>query len=581
MDDLNYQIDLLNAMNRRLMDERKMLQLIIDTSSSAYIYVDFRDNSVRTLGSWSQFWDFELKSLSDFEKIFDTIEDDYIIPLRDTIYLEKKGLELSGVQAKRRTGAMWVECEANVIYGTDHKPETKVIRFRDVTKYNIQNEELTYLVFYDETSGLYNRNYFIRLLGNMLERADGQGETVAVMFINIDNFRNINDSLGIVAGDELVQQFGKYLKDFMSDNLLVSRFSGDLFCIAVYAPSGETSADHIYAKICEQMKKPISLSSGQEILLTISVGVAEYPEAATGALELVNCAEIVMFKNRVRGRNSMSYFTRGVLNEFLSNVEMENKLKDAIFSNNFMMYFQPQFRTDDGTLRGTEALIRWRDETGKFISPADFIPIAEQSGTIVPLGTWIIAESIRTYMSWKDIMREPIILSLNISAIQYRQPDFVENLLKVINEYNMPPESLELEITESVLIGDYQEIIKKLTLLRGYGIKISLDDFGTGYSSLSYLKNLPIDTLKIDKSFVDTILTDENTQVIMETVMYMAHKLMLETIAEGVETREQFAFMEAMDCTDIQGYYMAKPMPADEMAQVIKAGKSMIGVDEL
>ena len=581
MDDLKYQVDLLNAMNRRLMDERKMLQLILDSSSSCYIYVNFKENMVRTLGSWSQYWDFEVKSVSDFEKIFDAVEDDYVMPFRDTVFLEKKGLELSGVQVRKKAGRMWIECEANVIYGRDRKPEEKVIRFRDVTKYNLQNEELTHLVYFDEISGLYNRNYFIRLLGDMIEKADGQGETVSVMFINIDNFRSINDSLGIIAGDEIVQHFGDLLKEFISDNVLVARFSGDIFCVAAYAPSGESSADRIFEGICEKIGKPIPISGGQEVLLTVSAGIAEYPEAASSALDLVNCAEIVMFKNRNRGRNSMAYFSQDVLNDFLNNVQMENKLKDAIFSNNFMMYFQPQFRTADGTLRGAEALIRWKDETGKFISPAEFIPIAEQSGTIVPLGTWIIAESIRNYVGWKDIMKEPIRLSLNISAIQYRQPDFVESLLKVISEYNMNPEELELEITESVLIGDYQEITRKLSLLRGYGIKISLDDFGTGYSSLSYLKNLPIDTLKIDKSFIDTVLTDENTQVIMETLMYMATKLNLETIAEGVETREQFEFMEAIDCTDIQGYYLAKPMPADEFENVIKAGKSLLLMGDL
>lgn len=233
------------------------------------------------------------------------------------------------------------------------------------------------------------------------------------------------------------------------------------------------------------------------------------------------------------------------------------------------MYYQPQFRTNDRKLRGVEALIRWKNDDGKMISPAVFIPIAEKSGTIVPIGTWVIEESLQAYAEWKRKYHYPLVMSLNISAIQYKQPDFIEQMLHLMEKYDVAPPEIELEITESVLIDDFTEVTEKLAVLRDIGIKISLDDFGTGYSSLSYLKGLPIDTLKIDKSFIDTVVTDENTRIITESIIYMVKKLGYETIAEGVETEEQYRYLNEIDCDNIQGYLLGKPMPSEKIESLL------------
>ena len=297
--------------------------------------------------------------------------------------------------------------------------------------------------------------------------------------------------------------------------------------------------------------------------------MAEYPEAASKTLELINCAEIVMFKAKSMGKDKVLYYNGEILDDFLKNVTIENKLKDAVFQQNFTMYYQPQFRTNDRALRGVEALIRWKDDNGKMISPALFIPIAEKSGAIVPIGTWVIEESLRAFADWKRKYHYPMVLSLNISAIQYRQPDFIDKVLKLMDKYDISPSEIELEITESILIDDFTEITEKLVLLRDIGVKISLDDFGTGYSSLSYLKGLPIDTLKIDKSFIDTVITDENTRIITESIIYMVKKLGFETIAEGVETEEQFRYLNEIDCDNIQGYFLGKPMPSEKIENLL------------
>ncbi|WP_342759839.1 bifunctional diguanylate cyclase/phosphodiesterase [Kineothrix sedimenti] len=569
MDELQYQFELLNAMNQKLSIDEKMFQMLCNTSSSAFLYYSFEDDIVRTFGNWKFFFKVSIHEVRDISGIYDFIDDKYVLQLRELLFIEKKGRKSESAVIRMKDG-VWVECETAVTYDENENPKEKVIRFKNITKFKNQNEELMYMAYYDVLTGLYNRNYFIRLLGDYVRKAEEERAAVAVMFIDIDDFRKINDGLGIVIGDEIVQQFGQFLSTFKNNNVIVSHFNSDIYCIAIYDPCGARSVEHIFRMIHERLHKPFALSNGMEVSVTVSMGVAEYPEAAKTTLELINCAEIVMFKAKSTGKDSIQYFDAPILNDFLQNVIIENKLKEAAFNQNFMMYFQPQYHAKDKKLRGVEALIRWRDDDGHMISPSVFIPIAEKNGTIIPIGTWVIEESIRIYSQWKKKYKSELILSLNISAIQYRKSDFVSKLMKILKKYDVRPTEVELEITESVLIDDFGEITNKLVTLRSYGIRISLDDFGTGYSSLSYLKGLPIDTLKIDKSFIDTVVSDDNTKIITESIIYMVKKLGFETVAEGVETKEQFEYLKSIECDNIQGFFLGKPMPSDEVEELLK-----------
>lgn len=569
MEEFKYQIDLLNAMNQKLSKDEKMLRLICETSNSAFLYYNYDEDKVQTLANWDHFFDFTITDMHDLNRLYDCVEEQYVIPLEEILFIEKKGLKSQAIDVKLKDRRICIEVEVNVVYDALGNATDKIIRFKDVTKFNSQNDELAYLAYYDILTGLYNRNYFVRLLGEYLRRAEEENGTVAVMFLDFDDFRRINDGMGIIVGDELVQLFGQYLSGLMGDNIIISHFNSDIFCIGIYDPCGTSSVEMIYKTISERLKKPFKLSNGQEIFFTVTVGVAEYPEAASKTLELINCAEIVMFKAKSMGKDKVLYYNGTILDDFLKNVKIENKLKDAVFQRSFTMYYQPQFRTNDKVLRGVEALIRWKDDNGKMISPAVFIPIAEKSGAIVPIGIWVIEESLRAFAEWKRKYHYPMVMSLNISAIQYRQPDFIDNVLMLMEKYDVSPSEIELEITESILIDDFAEITEKLVLLRNIGIKISLDDFGTGYSSLSYLKGLPIDTLKIDKSFIDTVTSDENTRIITESIIYMVKKLGYETIAEGVETEEQFRYLNEIDCDNIQGYFLGKPMPSEKIENLL------------
>ncbi len=561
---------LLEEENGKLRQDEKMLRLLCDTSSSAFIYYSYQDDRFETLGNWNHFFDFSISDRKDLTKLYDRVEEQYEIPLREGLFIESQKRDRDSFEIKLKESRLCIEVEVNVVYDAEGNPTDKIIRFKDVTKLTAQNDELTYMAYYDILTGLYNRNYFVRLLGEFLRRAEKETKKVAVMFMDFDDFRRVNDGMGIIAGDELVQLFGQYLAGLMNSNVVISHFSTDIYCIAIYDPCGARSVDTIYRVIRERLKKPFKMTDGQEVTMTVSVGVSEYPEASSGTLELINCAEIVMFKAKSRGKDKIQYFDGAILEEFLQTVNIQNKLKEVVFEQNFTMYFQPQYYAKGEKLRGVEALIRWRDNKGDMISPSVFIPIAEKNGTIVPIGNWVIEKSVQTYAKWREKYHYPLVLSLNVSAVQCKKRGFIESLMQILEIYDVSPSEIEIEVTETILIEDFDYISEQLNELKKTGVRISLDDFGTGFSSLSYLKGLPIDTLKIDKTFVDTLLTDKNTKIITESIIYMVKRLGYETIAEGVETEEQFQYLKELECDMIQGYYMGRPMPAQGIADILE-----------
>ena len=568
MEELKYQIDLLNAMNEKLRKDEKMLRLICETSNSAFLYYSYEEDRFQTVANWNHFFGFTVTCTNDLNRLYDCVEEQCIIPLREVLFIENQKLQSQSIEVKLRDKHICIEVEVNIVYDAAGNPTDKIVRFKDITKLNAQNDELTYLAYYDVLTGLYNRNYFVRLLTEYVRNAEESRSVVSVMNIDIDEFNKVNDRLGIVLGDELVQQFGIFLKDFCHDNVIACHLHSDVFSIAIYDPAGTRTTEHIYKEIRKRIKEPFHLSDGTDIRITVSVGVAEYPEASRSALELINYAELVVYRVKAQGSNGIQYFNAPILDDFMSTVELESKLKQAVTNKDFVMFYQPQYYTGSRRLRGVEALVRWKNQNGELISPGTFIPVAEKNGSIVPIGKWVVEESIKQYANWRNQFGFPFVMSINISALQYKKEDFVDFLMNVLNQYQISPSEIELEITESVLIDDFAAVSEKLKLLRNYGIRISLDDFGTGFSSLSYLKKLPIDTLKIDKTFIDTVMTDPSTRVITESILNMVKALGIESIAEGVEEEQQYKYLNAIGCDIIQGYLFSKPLPPVEVERI-------------
>jgi len=570
MNEMSYQLSRLEAMNNRLINDENMYKTICNTSSNAILYYHFSEKRTVHVGDWSHFFDLEPNNYKSLSQLIEYAEDEYHSGLYECMMLENTGKERDTFEFKMKDRGMWVELEVNVTYDDQNKPVEKVLRFRDTTKFKMQNDELTYLAYYDVYTGLLNRNYFILRLREMLEKAKQENCVVSVLFVDVDDFRKINDGMGMLMGDELVQLLGQVLREFECEKTLVSHFNSDIYCMAMYDPCGNRSVENVIDKIKTQLLEPFRLSNGNEVTITISIGVAEFPECAVDALELINCAEIVMLKSKQTQKNGVQYYDAPIIQEFVEKVTIEQKLEKALKEQGFFMCYQPQYSTDDKKLRGVEALVRWKDEEGKVISPATFIPVAEKNGSILQLGDWILEKSISDFSKWLDKYHfEDVTLSINISALQFKNKDFIKTLVQILKRYKMPPTLIELEITESVFIDDMNDVIKKMNVLRDMGIRFSMDDFGTGFSSLSYLRRLPIDTLKIDKTFIDSVVTDNPTRTIAETIIDMGKKLGFHTIAEGVEDEVQFDLLRDIGCDNIQGYYMGKPMVSEKIEKLL------------
>lgn len=568
MEDLRYQNDLLTALNQKLSQDEKMYRLIADTSSRAILYIQEALGSVRILGKWDKYFDFRPQTVEDLLKVLDQIDDDYRDEILRLYHPENLRKIDYTCDCKLKDNDVWLTAQCVIHYDTNGNVTERIISFSDITSMHNYREELRYMAYYDFMTGLYNRNYFITQLSDFINKAKEENCIVSVVLIDIDDFHKINDSLGILIGDEIVQNVGMMINEFTDKNIIGARFDADIFCLAIYDPVGTRSVDNVYQKLKSRFSSPILLTNGSDVTVTVSVGVAEFPEAGDNALLLINDAEIVMLKAKDAGKNTIKYFDASVLEEFHNRIQIENKLKEAVHEMKFFMNYQPQYNID-GTLRGVEALIRWRDHEGKMIPPAAFIPIAEQNGSIVSIGDFVLEESLRECMEWKRKYNIDMIMSVNISAIQYRRHDFVSRIISLLRKYEMPANLLELEITESVLIDDFKSVVEKMEELRDYGIRVSIDDFGTGYSSLSYLKGLPVDTIKIDKSFIDTVLTNVPTKVITECIIQMSKKLGYEIVAEGVETVEQYDALRDFGCDIIQGYYLGKPMPCEQIEELL------------
>lgn len=569
MKDTSYQIEYLKAMNKKLGEQEHIYQLLVQKSEHAFVYYSFENDEVRTLGLYRDFFDFEINSNEELMLFTDIIDRTYTPVLTECIYPERTKNTSIQAEVYDNQKDRWLFFETSLILDKSGNPKEKVLKISDVTFEHNKNDEIAYLAYYDALTGLLNRGYFIRKLSDMINIAKEKNDKIALINIDIDEFKRVNDGLGMSIGDEVLIKFGAFLKDLENDRVMISHLSNDIFTIAIYNPVGEYSVEKYRNIILKKLDNPFKVSNGQDVSFTVSMSAALFPDAADSAIDLISCADIVMYKCKSLGKGQFKYFDTNILNEFLSNVELEQQLNNAVLNKSFMVYFQPQYHSDTCELRGMEALVRWRDKDKGIISPAVFIPIAEKNGTIIPIGKFVLEESIKQYAEWKEKYKVDFIISINISALQYKKDDFVDSVIEVIEKYKVSPKYVELEITESVLIDDFESVMDKLKRLRQYGVKISLDDFGTGYSSLSYLKKFPIDTLKIDKSFIDTILSDSSTRIITESILDMSHHMGFESIAEGVENEDQYKYLNEIGCDVIQGYYFGKPHPAEEIEKLL------------
>ncbi|AYM75628.1 EAL domain-containing protein [Janthinobacterium agaricidamnosum] len=479
-------------------------------------------------------------------------------PMTELQLQRKDGSPLS-VEVQRRTlrsGQSWI----------------LVAVARDITERKDAEQRLMKLAHFDTLTGLPNRSQFYASLTHSLSQAAEHQWAVAVLFMDVDRFKNINDTLGHTIGDDLLRQFSSRLVDCLRVRDTIGRFGGDEFATILVLPEGAQHAVGVVDKIREAMRKPFDLQ-GHEVTVTVSIGISVFPEDAVDADTLIQYADTAMYRAKEAGRDAFRFFTAEMNAQSMARLDMENALRRAIDNEEFVLFFQPKVNIISGRISGAEALIRWRRPGHGMVSPALFIPLLEETGLIVRVGNWVLDEACKKISEWGASSIGPVHLSVNVSGIQFFVGGLEEEVLKAIRKYDIAPDLLELELTESSLMSNAEETISVLRNLKALGIQISIDDFGTGYSSLAYLKRFPIDKLKIDIAFVREVTSNPDDAAIVLAIISMAHSMKLEVIAEGVENDAQLAYLRRHGCDEMQGYYFSRPVPQEEFEQMLMGGK--------
>lgn len=443
-----------------------------------------------------------------------------------------------------------------------------------LVKLKKNQEHIKNLAYYDYLTQLPNRISFNEILENVLCTLR-QEEIIAVMDIDLDDFKVINDTLGHSYGDELLIDVTHRLKQVITEDDYLARIGGDEFIILTQNIMNFENYKEKIERIRKVFSYPFILST-QEFFITVSIGVVVVPENGKSTQALIKNVDTAMYAAKAKGKDNVSFFDESMNANLMKKIELQSKLRKAIDRKEFVAYYQPQIQLKDNRLVGFEALIRWIHEDGTITSPADFIPIAEETGLIVPIGQYILIEACKELKYWNEKGYTTLTMAVNLSPRQFRDRDFVQMLQDIIDEVGVNPKNLELEITETLALEDIEFTIHTIERLQQIGVRFSLDDFGTGYSSMRYLKDLPIDILKIDKSFLDALMENESEQRIVQTIITMAQILNLEVIAEGVEKEEQADYLKSANCNKAQGYLYSCPVPANEAYELIKQYNSVM-----
>jgi len=440
--------------------------------------------------------------------------------------------------------------------------------FTDITQNKRTEQQLKELAYYDPLTKLPNRTLFVTLLQKELASAQRHSGMLALLYIDLDKFKYVNDSLGHSQGDDLLVEIARRFQESSRNSDFLARIGGDEFTLLLTDLKRPEAAASVAQKLIDNATQPVSLK-GQKVYIGASIGISIFPNDGDNVDILMKNADMAMYHAKEMGRNNHQYFTQAMNIHVANRLNLERELQHAIEHGEFCLYYQPKVNIQSGQIVGAEALIRWAHPDKGIISPLDFIPIAEETGQIIAVGEWVLRQACQQLQAWKSQLTHSFRIAVNISIGQLRQTDFIHSVNQILNEENMTSDLLEFEITESMMMSDMQKNVAVLNEIKAMGIAISIDDFGTGYSSLSYLKQLPINQLKIDRSFIKDIGFEKDDESITSTIISMSHHLQLTVIAEGVETQQQLDFLKQEGCDEMQGYFFSRPLPADDFSKLL------------
>ncbi|ACD97034.1 EAL domain-containing protein [Trichlorobacter lovleyi] len=468
-----------------------------------------------------------------------------------------------------REGKRWIGWALRCIFNQSGQAEAIIGMGRDITDRKTAESTIEQLAYHDPVTGLPNRTLLHDRLQLAINRAERDSQGVAILFLDLDRFKAINDSLGHAMGDQLLRLVGNRLLDCVRSSDTVARLGGDEFVVLISALDNDHAVGSVVMKILEQLCEPYQIDD-HEVYTSSSIGISLFPRDGRDAEELLKNADMAMYQAKEAGRNTCHFFSPELNMRATERLLLESTMRRALEREEFFLVYQPQMELRSGHIAGIEALLRWRHPDLGVVPPNNFIPIAEETGLIVPLGEWVLAEACRQAVRWQQEGQPPLRMAVNVSARQFRQRNLGLRIEKILMETGLDPALLELELTESAVMENPEEAILTLRQLKKMGITLSIDDFGTGYSSLSHLKHFPIDRLKIDRSFVKHVTRDHNDATIAEAIIALAHSMKLTVVAEGIEHSEQMEFMHQRHCDTMQGYYLSRPVTAEEFGTFLK-----------
>lgn len=567
-EELRAKYEELQSKNDEIERAYDMYKLVSDATTDGIWYPDVQGDRRVFAGKWHEILGYrtdELQEIDMWNEIIhpDDLDKNYEAYLRHIDNKTEKYEYECRMKAKDGN-YKWIRVTGKAMYDENGKIHMLAGAISDISKLKEQQAYIEYLAFHDSLTGLPNRALFMDRLSIAVGMAERNKRNVAVVLLDVDNFKEINDSMGHDIGDIFLKIIAKRLSQSVRNYETLARVGGDEFAVLLQNISEQDEAFEFCERLREAVNEPFELEM-HTFNISISIGVAMYPTDGKNIVEILKNADTAMYKAKAIGKNNIQFFSLDMKQTMIRKHLIERKLKAALKDQKFTLNYQLQVDLSSGKIRAIEAFIRWFDKDLGIIEPSEFIPIAEETGLIVPIGEWIFENACRQGALWNANLYPDVLISINVSSIQLKQSNFCEMVKRVLKETGLEPSHLELEITEGVLVDSFEKVRSILEELSSIGVKISMDDFGTGYSSLNYLKNLPLNSLKIDKSFIKNMDGDTVEKDIAGSIVSLVHKLKLEVVAEGVETKSQLDYLKSCKCDNVQGYLFGRPVPAERV----------------
>lgn len=567
-----------NAHEQKLQEEQSRFDtLFVDTHIGMAI-LDLKGQFLRVNQPVKNLFGFteeELLNLNYFDLISKNSAPDLNMHLSKLIAKQLKTYHTELKCLTKSGRSLWVMTTFTLIKNHNDQPKYFIMQIHDITLQKKAEEKLRHMAFHDTVTGLANRNAFEKFVTHNLVAARRHSQGFALLFLDLDRFKTINDTIGHEAGDTLLQIIAERLRNTVRDTDLVARLGGDEFIIVVTDIARSESAAVVAQKILDSVQRPIILK-GQEIYITTSVGISLFPHDGQNIQTLMKNADLSLYRAKEHGRNNYEFYTLEMTSKAQEKLALQNTLGQALSKNEFTLHYQAKMNFKSRHITGVEAFLRWNNDQYGRVPIDEIINLAEETGLIIPLSQWINEAACKQLQKWHELGHSNLTISVNCSSRQLKHPAFLKELIEALEKSKIAPKFFEIEIKESAIMQDTEMALQMLYRLKEAGINIAIDDFGTGYWSLNNLKRLSVDRIKIDKSFIKNLTLDESSATITKAMIAMANKLKIVSVAEGVETKAQYEFLEREGCTEIQGYYLSKPLPADAMTKFLCEPSSVV-----